>query len=640
MKKSAFKAAIILSAVDKMSKTVNAAFKNADLRMQRTQKRANEIASASANFATKSGAAGIALGAPLVYATNKAIQFEEAMAGVGKVMDMANGSKELGEIGKKVQGLAIYLARDQEMVAELYANIAQGGIAKAEIMEVAKAAGEMGVAFDMEAGLAADRFIKVKNALGATTEKTKKLADTINYLSNKEAAKASQIVDFFSAGGAAATNAMKVAPQVSAAFGTMFISAGKSGEEAATIFERFSKSLLMGKGQAGKFFQAKGGGLEGLLAVIEKAKSLKSATDRLQFFKGAGEYALEISQLANNYDGFQRVLKEANDTQGQANSVNLEFQNRMSTTATKMLQAKARFEAVSTSLGGHMLPIVTALLEKVNAAVGRFTAWADKNPRLAKGIMMATGAIAALMVAASGIGFLISGIAGGISGATTIMQVFGKVLPFVATGFRAITAALISNPIIAVIAGIAAGAYLIYKNWEPIKAFFSNLWDHVSNAFAKADEWIRGFTKNWYEAGANIISAIWQGMKSLAMKPVEVMKGIVEKIRDFLPFSPAKAGPLKDIHKVRIVETIADTMKPRPMVNAMKKTMQLSTQPIYQGGGNQGSGISVNYSPTINFSGAFDETTKIDFYKMLGQHKQDILRLIDQAVADKQRRAF
>jgi hypothetical protein len=59
-------------------------------------------------------------------------------------------------------------------------------------------------------------------------------------------------------------------------------------------------------------------------------------------------------------------------------------------------------------------------------------------------------------------------------------------------------------------------------------------------------------------------------MKSMVTKPVEVMKGLAQRLRNFLPFSPAKEGALRDIHRIRLIETIADSMKPAPMVAAMR----------------------------------------------------------------------
>jgi len=77
------------------------------------------------------------------------------------------------------------------------------------------------------------------------------------------------------------------------------------------------------------------------------------------------------------------------------------------------------------------------------------------------------------------------------------MSIFDFVLALRA-GYGAMAAfnlVLISNPIGLIIAGIAllAGAvYLIYKNWAPIKKFFSGIWDGVKDTFSRFIGWVKG----------------------------------------------------------------------------------------------------------------------------------------------------
>ena len=198
---------------------------------------------------------------------------------------------------------------------------------------------------------------------------------------------------------------------------------------------------------------------------------------------------------------------------------------------------------------------------------------------------------------------------------------------------RAFSVALLTTPIGWIGLAVAGAALLIYKFWKPIAGFFRGLWQGLKAGlkplepafavFKKFAPWLfpvliplrmvrtalgwvgRGIKalfgpiedvggraeamgkrfgaalagvvnfataipSRMYTAGANIVKSLWDGMKSLASKPVEAMKSIAGKIREYLPFSPAKVGPLRDIHRVRLVETIAEGMKPAPMVRAMK----------------------------------------------------------------------
>ncbi len=98
---------------------------------------------------------------------------------------------------------------------------------------------------------------------------------------------------------------------------------------------------------------------------------------------------------------------------------------------------------------------------------------------------------------------------------------------------------------------------------------------------------------------------IAQGITAAAFLPVKAMMAIVQKVRDLLPFSPAKAGPLRDIHRVKLVETIAGAIKPQPMMDAMQGAVgSLAAAPMPGAGGGAGGGGTLVFSPTININGA------------------------------------
>ena len=114
---------------------------------------------------------------------------------------------------------------------------------------------------------------------------------------------------------------------------------------------------------------------------------------------------------------------------------------------------------------------------------------------------------------------------------------------------------------------------LIIQNWTKIKAFFSAVLGWVKGLFGRIIGSIKEKVTAFKDAGVNMIKSIWEGIKSFISKPIEAVKGMVDKIRKFLPFSPAKEGPLRDIHKIRIVETIADGIKDAPLTKRIGDTM-------------------------------------------------------------------
>jgi len=68
--------------------------------------------------------------------------------------------------------------------------------------------------------------------------------------------------------------------------------------------------------------------------------------------------------------------------------------------------------------------------------------------------------------------------------------------------------------IIAAIALLAAGAYLLYKNWEPVKAFFGNLWEQLRSLFSGGVAWLGGLVGRFADFGSNIVQGLANGISN------------------------------------------------------------------------------------------------------------------------------
>ena len=596
-------ATIVLSAVDRMTKTVNSAYGNAQRKLDKVSRSSARIASSSASFAREAAAPAVGIGLALAIPIKKAIEFEDQMASVGKVLNLKTGSAELKAVGAEVQNIAEYLATSPEDAAALYASLAQGGVARDQLNDIARTAGEVAVAFEIDPGTAGERFVKLQNAMELTTAEAKTATDAINFLSDNSAAKASEMLDFFASGGAGASRALGVTAAEGAALSSVFISMGKTGSEAATIVNRMTKKLRDQGTEAGKAYAAAGGGMEGVLAVIEAGEKLQGPA-KFDYFKQFGEYGVEIEQMANNSALLAKQLGHVADETAYANSVQDEFINRSNTTAFKLRAAQTNAENLAILIGNELLPVITDITEAVVPVIKSISAWVSENPELTKTILKVTAAVGAILGVLAAVGFVISGVATTVGVLATAFSVVAS-LPFI------IGAALVG-------AGI-----LIYKNWDKIKTFFGN-----------ALAWIK-------ETGSKIPQMLADGIKATLMMPYNLAKTMVEKVRNLLPFSPAKEGPLRDLHKIKLVETIAATIKPAPLVNATSNALSSfagmsSPKPQAQGA----SGGSINYSPTINISGAASERDRASFAEQLRAHSAELERMLTGIQQDEIRRSY
>lgn len=75
---------------------------------------------------------------------------------------------------------------------------------------------------------------------------------------------------------------------------------------------------------------------------------------------------------------------------------------------------------------------------------------------------------------------------------------------------------------------------------------------------------------NWKQAGIDMIMSIYNGIISVAKMPVDAVKNIAQQIRDLLPFSPAKVGPLATLDQVDFAGPIMKSLDMFPGVSAMR----------------------------------------------------------------------
>ena len=392
------------TAVDKFSGTVNAMIGNTN-KFERQMKR---ISVRSFEVARGFGAMGLAIATPLALAVREAVKFEDKMADVAKVANVAVGSEAFKTISEDAKELGVNLGVGAIEAAGLMANIAQGGTAIEDLNEVSMIAGKVGVAFGISADLAGESFIKTKNALGGTIQETERLMDSINLLGNTTSASSDQILTFMSNGGSGVARAAGASGEALAAYGSQFISMGKSGEEAATIMERFIRTSLNTKSLRGVFDDA-GGGADGMFAIIEKGAKL-SGVAQDKYFKQFGNYGLSIQLMAKNYDQLKEKIDASTDSTATADSVLKEFENRTNTTGFKLDKAKEQFRNVAITLGTSLLPAITDVIKAITPMVQQFADWTKNNPELTAKIVKTTAVVAGLALGISGLGYVIGGV--------------------------------------------------------------------------------------------------------------------------------------------------------------------------------------------------------------------------------------
>jgi hypothetical protein len=108
-------------------------------------------------------------------------------------------------------------------------------------------------------------------------------------------------------------------------------------------------------------------------------------------------------------------------------------------------------------------------------------------------------------------------------------------------------------------------------------------------------------------AGRRIVENIARGIESGIGRIAAAMSRVAAAIMSHMPQSPAKEGPLRNINRINIVGSIADTMKPAPIVKATERVAMAARTGLHnritlpRGGSHKSS--TTHFSPTINVSG-------------------------------------
>lgn len=165
-----------------------------------------------------------------------------------------------------------------------------------------------------------------------------------------------------------------------------------------------------------------------------------------------------------------------------------------------------------------------------------------------------------------------------------------RIIPMVVSGVWAFTTALLANPITWVVVGVvalSAALYALYKNWDTVKQVAGNVLQYMSDKVTATLGWLSKKVTEFRQSGAALLGAFTDGIKSVIGKPVEVIQTGLAKIRNLLPFSDAKEGPLSTLTRsgMAMIDTFgAGVQKTLPQLHDMM-TAGFGDLPVVAAGG-------------------------------------------------------
>ncbi|HFF4527996.1 phage tail tape measure protein [Acinetobacter baumannii] len=558
--------------------------KEALSRHEKAQKKYEEMQTRM-NKASELAKKGLAVSAVAIagmgYSLKQYEDAEDAAMGLRVSMMQANGqvAKEYGEINKLANSLGTKLpgttADFQNMMAVL---IQQGISAKAILGGVGVAAGYLGVQMKMPFEEAAEFAAKMQDATKTAEKDMLSLMDVIQrgYYLGVDKSNMLQGFSKLSAGMKTIKQEGLEGAKAMAPLLVMADQAAMAGESAGNAFSKIFKSMMdtdgikkalkdSKTGLTMNFTDGKGefGGLDNMYKQLEKLKGL-STEKRLPILGDMFGNDAETIQALNllidkgkaGYDEVVAKMQAQADLQTRVNA-------QLSTLKNLKDAAGGTFTSLLALFGEQLAPQFKTMIEGFTSITEKVTSWAQANPGLASTIarIVAGGAL----------------LVGGLSALSIgLVAIFGPMM-MVAKGFgvvalaaKGMSMALLTNPITWIVLAIAGAAFLIYKNWAPISAFFVGIWNTIKTAFNGGITGISSLIINWspiglfYSAFAKVLSwfgvdlpakftgfgaMILEGLKNGILSKVNAVKdaitgavsGVIEKAQGILRInSPSK----------------------------------------------------------------------------------------------------
>lgn len=486
----------------------------------------------------------VALGGALYGLVQPAVQFESVMADVKKVVNF-DTPEQFGQMSKDVLLMSTRIPMAADGIGAIVAAAGQAGIAREELLRFAEDAAKMGVAFDLSGQQAGAAMTGLRSIFGLTQDEVVKLGDAINHLSNNMDAKASDLLNIANRAGSTAKLFGLSGAQLNA-LGATFLALKTPPEVAATGINALLMKLATADKQNEKFQQ----GLQdiGLSAEVMKQMIQRDAQGALTTFLQqvtkapdlmgtlsdlfGMEYADDIAKLVGSMETYEKAVGLVADQTAYAGSMQKEYEARSATTANNLQLLKNQMSRIGITVGNALLPALNSLVGALMGPIEGITALAERFPIVTQVVVGTVGAVLGLKVATIALGYVWTFVKGPILGAQVAFQsaraglallqvqaaatgtsagflsvawsriqtdALGLIAPIKSAALAfwamlpaigATTAALLTNPITWVVAGIGAAvaglALVIRKYWDPMAAYVGGVFEGIRSAVQPA----------------------------------------------------------------------------------------------------------------------------------------------------------
>jgi len=511
MLEKAFEVLAVFKIVDQLTKPIDEMEKAvAGLKksLEETGKTLEKLEEAGKKMATF----GAAITAPFAGAAYLAADFDKAMDEAATLVDMK--LSEFRRIyDKQILQLAKETGQAPAVVAKAFYQALSSGLKPNEAIKFLREAGKSAVGGVSDIFTATDFFTTIRNAYHMTEKQFSKVKDIVFATIKLGKTTFPELAANFQYAGATAASAGVKFAELQAVVAEL-TAMGVSTSRAYTGIGYAIRNLVSPTEQAKKAFEeldievnAVTLKKEGLIRTFEKiSKALKALPEEIR-----SEYISKIfgsTEAQDVFKAFRTAPEKFKEVYGEilnsAGAADKAFEKMAKSASFKFAQMKASLQALGISIGTLLLPPLNAFVETLNRLLRPITDFVQAHQTLAKVLVYPVVGIGLLLTALGSLAVAVGWVGKSIVETTKLVLDLGVAFRKSAlwarfSTFAAMTWAermyavvfslaraflpLVFNPYFLAFAGAAV---LIYKFWEPIKAFFSGLFQGLKEGFSEA----------------------------------------------------------------------------------------------------------------------------------------------------------
>lgn len=281
----------------------------------------------------------------------------------------------------------------------------------------------------------------------------------------------------------------------------------KYGDIKATLNKLRKKGLLRSNINL-DFTNGKGefGGFDKLFSELEKIKKLDTA-ERIKVVEGVFGNDAEVSQVVftllekgkAGYEEFAAKMEKQADLRKRVNE-------QLGTLTNIWEATTGTFTNLLAEIGATIAPQLKQLSTKLGEITEKVKNWVKANPELTGTLMKIAVGLTAVVGITGALASAFSFLLFPIGRTALFLGSLGKTIIGIIPNILAFSAALLTNPLTWIVAGIAAviaAIVLLVKNWDVVKEAFATGWNWLCELFNTGWENIKGF----FASGIDKISA-------------------------------------------------------------------------------------------------------------------------------------